>query len=340
MIKSTGPDRDKILATMREFGPDYTYVITSYPPFLKGLFEDDRLDWSRYEIICAFGGEGISEGMREHILRTARSVVGAYGASDLEISIAVETEFTIALRRAIAADPVLSAALTKQSEYGVLPNIFQYNPYAYLVEENENGELVITITRPQNISPRLRYNIHDRGHVIRMRELLPVLRRFGRQDVLDEKLLDLPLLLQYGRSDLSVDYNGAVVPPDGLRDVVNADPELLDAVENHRLISFEDAAGDRQLHLALQLAPSREVGDRQAAAYRVLAALRRTNRDFHNAVRTSAPGTEPSVGFYPYRTGVFAGDGARLKNEYVWTLDAPAAAAAGIDVQVVAERES
>ena len=72
-------------------------------------------------MVCAFGGEGISESMRDHILKTARKVYGAYGASDLEINIAIETDFTIALRRAIAADPELSAALTRQREYGVLP---------------------------------------------------------------------------------------------------------------------------------------------------------------------------------------------------------------------------
>jgi len=99
VLKSTGPDREKIINTMREFGPDFTYVITSYPPFLKNLFDDDRLDWSAHDIVCAFGGEGISESMRDHILRTTHSVIGAYGASDLEISIAMETEFTIALRR-------------------------------------------------------------------------------------------------------------------------------------------------------------------------------------------------------------------------------------------------
>lgn len=337
VIKSCGPDRDKIIQTMQEFGPDFTYVITSYPPFLKGLLDDDRLDWSAYDVVCAFGGEGISEGMRDHILRTARSVIGAYGASDLEINVAIETEFTIALRRAIAADGELSAALTRQADYGVLPNVFQFNPYAYLIETNDAGELIITINRPQNINPRIRYNIHDRGHVLRMRDLLPVLRRFGLRHVIDEKVLDLPVLLHYGRSDLSVDYNGAVVPPDGLRDVINSDPELLGVVENHRLISFEDAAGDRQLHVALQLSAGREVPDRQAAARRVLTGLRRANGDFHHAIRTSAPGTEPTLGFYPFRTGVFAGDGARLKNEYVWTLDA---APAGIDVQSVADREA
>ena len=32
--------------------------------------------------------------------------------------------------------------------------------------------------------------------------MLPVLRRFGLREVIDEKVLDLPILLHYGRSDL------------------------------------------------------------------------------------------------------------------------------------------
>ncbi|EYT56882.1 hypothetical protein H489_0117830, partial [Curtobacterium flaccumfaciens UCD-AKU] len=73
MIKSIGPDRDKIVQTMREFGTDFTYIICSYPPFLKALFEDDRLDWSQYTIVAAFGGEGISENMRAHIEQYAQA---------------------------------------------------------------------------------------------------------------------------------------------------------------------------------------------------------------------------------------------------------------------------
>lgn len=333
MIKSVGPDRDKIIATMKEFGPDFTYIITSYPPFLKGLLEDQRLDWSAYDVVCAFGGESISESMRDHILRTAKAVVGSYGASDLEINIAIETDFTIALRRAVAADPALSAALTRQSEYGVLPSIFQFNPYAYVIETNDQGELLVTITRRGNINPRIRYNIRDRGHVVRAPEVTAVLRRLGHQSVLEAQLLDLPVLFHYGRSDLSVDYNGAVVPPDGLRDVVNAEPVLMAAVANHRLVSYEDSAGNRQLHLALQLAEGAELGDREHWAEYIFARLREANADFRNAVRTCSPGTEPTLGFYAYRTGVFAGDGAKLKNEYVWQLAAADAEVVGLDPQ-------
>jgi phenylacetate-CoA ligase len=41
MVKNTGPDLDKIVDTLRHFGPGYTYLVCAYPPFLKHL--RDRL---------------------------------------------------------------------------------------------------------------------------------------------------------------------------------------------------------------------------------------------------------------------------------------------------------
>jgi phenylacetate-CoA ligase len=323
MIKSVGPDKNKIIATMKEFGTDYTYIIISYPPFLKALFEDDRLNWADYDIVAAFGGEGISENMRTHILKYARSVLGSYGASDLEINLGIETDYTVALRRAIASDPELSARLTKQSEYGVLPMVFQFNPFDYLIETNEAGELVVTIVRKQNINPRIRYNIHDRGHITRIRDVTPVLKELGHTEVIDEQFLDLPLLFHYGRSDMSVDFNGAVVGPDALRDVIYGDSKLLESVENHRLISYEDANGDRQLHIAIQFSGNaKNLGEFNEAEYReyILDQMRKMNGDFHNAILTSDDATLPTIAFYGYREGPFAKDGSKLKNEYVWQL--------------------
>jgi phenylacetate-CoA ligase len=322
MIKSIGPDKDKIIATMQEFGTEYTYIILSYPPFLKSLFDDTRIKWDDYTIVLAFGGEGISENMRAHLNKYAHSVLGSYGASDLEINLAIETDFTIALRQAVAKSPKLSKAITKQSEYGVLPMIFQFNPFDYIIETNTEGEMLVTITRRQNINPRIRYNIHDRGHVIRMRDLLPVLEEQGFQSVIKQKFLDLPLLLHYGRSDMSVDYNGAVVAPDGLRDVIFSDPTLIEIIENHRLISYEDTDGNKQLHIALQLKQNLSLDDvdiKQYASY-ISGQLRELNTDFDHAIVTAPDTTLPSIAFYEYRSGPFSKDGKKLKNEYVWHI--------------------
>ncbi len=338
MIKSIGPDRDKVISTIAEFGSDFTYVVLGYPPFLKALFDDARLDWNQYDIVAAFGGEGISETMRAHIAKRARSVFGSYGASDLEINLAIETDFSVALRQEIAVNSALAGAITKQAEYGVLPMIFQFNPYDYLFETNAAGELVVTIARKENISPRIRYNIHDRGHVVRVRDVESVLRKLGLQHIIQRQVLDLPLLFHYGRSDLSVDYNGAVVPPDAVRDVICAEPGLIDAVENHRLIAFEDDRGDRQLHIALQLT-ARATADEtlDQARYRdlVVSELRRRNGDFHNAIRTSPPQSRPTIAFYDFRTGPFQHDGAKLKNEYVWQLETTAPTAWDLDLSHV-----
>jgi phenylacetate-CoA ligase len=37
ILKSTGPELEKIEATLRDFGPRYRYLVTGYPPFLKTL---------------------------------------------------------------------------------------------------------------------------------------------------------------------------------------------------------------------------------------------------------------------------------------------------------------
>ena len=69
MVKNTGPDIDKILDTLRHFGPRYTYVISAYPPFLKHL--RDRLDasgfdWESYDLNGFVGGEALTEGLRRN----------------------------------------------------------------------------------------------------------------------------------------------------------------------------------------------------------------------------------------------------------------------------------
>lgn len=323
IIKSTGPDIDKIINTLREFGPKYSYVILGYPPFLKNLADDSRINLSEYSITAGFGGEGMSENMRRYLLKSFRSVTGSYGASDLEINIALETEFAIAIRQAVETNRAFAEDLVRV-DYGVLPMVFQYNPYDYVIETNDEGELLISIARKENINPRLRYNIHDRGHIIRLKDLKPILKKHGLGNLAKHITLDMPLLFHYGRSDLSVDYYGAVVVPDTVREIIYADDNLAPHFETYRLISYEDASANKQLHIAIELKPgikiSPSLSNQKAIA--ILAEMRTRNRDFDNACKIAKPSTLPTIALYTYGTGPFKNDKAKLKHEYVWHLSA------------------
>src|SRR5919201_2471886 len=102
ILKSVGPDLAKIEHTLNLFGPGYRYVIAGYPPFLKALVDQADVDWQRYRLTAVLGGEGMSEGMRDYLRRAFEKVYGSYGASDLEINIAGENDFTIGLRRLLS----------------------------------------------------------------------------------------------------------------------------------------------------------------------------------------------------------------------------------------------
>lgn len=331
IIKSTGPDMTKIIDTLQTFGPGYGYVIMGYPPFLKNLADDPRIELRDYDVIAGFGGEGLSENMRHYLLRSFREVIGSYGASDLEINMAVETDFTIALRQELARNAALRAEVTEE-RHGVLPMIFQYNPFAYVIDSNAEGELVVTICRKENLSPRIKYNIHDRGHVMRMPELTAILRRHAAEDVIAERLFDLPLLFHYGRSDLSVDYYGATVAPDSIREFVYADTALATDVSTYRMISYEDHDANKQLLFAIELkqgVPAERFAERDVYEQAILH-LRRVNRDFEHAYGDAKPSTRPRLKLYANATGPFRDASTKLKHEYVWHLDAAAAVGYGI----------
>lgn len=318
ILKSTGPELEKIEATLRDFGPRYRYLITGYPPFLKTLVDRADVDWERYEIYGAVGGEGISEAMRDYLGRAFRKVYGSYGASDLEINIAAENDFTIALRRELARDAELRAALTWPDEQ--LPMVFQYSPLDYYLETNGDGELIVTLLRPTNVSPRVRYNIHDRGHVLRFPELRSRLAELGRSP--DElgggSRTDLPLLFHYGRADQTVAFFGSKVTPADVEAAVFSIPELAALVDSFALVVSEDENVDKRLTVALELAPGKDAPrDVEPLRQRFLDRLKELNQDYREAARFIPPGGEPTLELHPTGSGPFAANDIRLKKRYI-----------------------
>jgi phenylacetate-CoA ligase len=317
ILKSTGPDIQKIVNTFRQFGPGYRYLVCGYPPFLKRLVDSDEIELSEYDVLAAVGGEGMSESLRDYLLRSFKRVYSSFGASDLEINIAAENDFTIALRRLLRDRPEIGAALDLPKH--ALPMVFQYNPLDYYIESNEDGELLISVCRLDSLSPKIRYNIHDAGCVVRFPALKQALAGFDiAPESLDADWIDLPILFHYGRSDATVAFYGANIGPSDVQEAVFSISELQEVVSSFALIVGEDDDANKTLCLAFELADGR-TAPRNAAELRgvVHQRLIAVNQDYREASRFMPPGGEPTVEFHAADTGPFAGYDIRLKRAYI-----------------------
>jgi phenylacetate-CoA ligase len=316
ILKSTGPDVEKIANTLRTFGPSYRYVITGYPPFLKTVVDSAGIDWEEYDVTAIYGGEGMTETVRDYLGRAFGKVYGSYGASDLEINLAAENDFTIALRRLLTEREDLLERLGRH-EQG-LPLVFQYNPIDYFVEESPDGRLVVTLCRGANVAPKIRYDIRDLGHVVRFPELRHALREHGVELGSLPPCTDLPLLFLYGRADDAVPYYGSKVTPANVEEAVYSLSELAPVVNAFALLLSEDDDANKRLAIALELHEgASEPSDLERLRDDVVARLSEVNQDFREAVRFMPPEAVPTLEFHTAGSGPFAGHDVRLKRRYV-----------------------
>jgi phenylacetate-CoA ligase len=318
ILKSIGPDAKKLENTLRLFGPDYRYIVFGYPPFLKAFVDATDLDLAAYTIDLVVGGEGISESLRAYLRKRFRSVVLSYGASDLEINIGVETEWTIALRARCAGDPDLCRALFGRD---TPPMIFQYNALDYRVETTPEGEMVFTICRDSGAAPKLRYNLKDIGGAYTYRALTEKLAARGvAASSLAACFGCFPILYVYGRSDLTAAFYGAKVYPADVEATLLQHPALARAISSFQFSSYEDERVNRRLAIALELATDLAPEALAVAAtelpvvfYRGLA---KSNQDFREVSRLfGADAIE--VTLFPNGTGPFAGADIRTKRQYI-----------------------
>lgn len=260
ILKSIGPDKAKLENTLELFGPDYGYVLAGYPPFIKDWLDTTQLDLDPYDLHLITGGEGCSEGLRAFFEETFDTVISSYGASDLEINIAAETELSIALRKACAADPDLCRTLFGR---GQPPMIFQYNPFDYHVESTGEGELVFTVLRRSSVAPRIRYNIRDLGGALTYRRVAGILEARGMSiEALADVRPALPFLYVFGRNDLSVPFYGAKVFTTDMDRILHETPEIAGRFSSFRLQAKERDDLERRLVIRLERVP----GERPAAS--------------------------------------------------------------------------
>jgi phenylacetate-CoA ligase len=318
IIKSTGPDISKIINTLKLFGERYDYVLMGYPPFLKTLVDSADISWKKYRIVSIYGGEGMSEGLRDYLLGFFQKIYGSYGASDLEINIGAENDFTIALRKFLITNKKLSRDLIRPG--GLVPMIFQYNPLDYYIETNAEGELLVTLCRASNVAPKIRYNIHDLGHVLRLPELKVILDEHNISlNTLGTPTSDLPLLFHYGRSDAAVSFYGSKISPMEIQQIIVTNDTYNSSVNTFSLITNEDAQHNKHLILAFELKKGQEPQMEQTDSWReaIFNQLKEINQDYKESSKMIPENCQPELHLYPFGEGVFENRDIRLKQKYI-----------------------
>lgn len=318
-LKSLGPDKFKIENTIKQFGTKHHYVIMGYPPFLKQLVDNSEINWKEHHVTFIFGGECMTEGMRDYMIgKGIKKSYSSLGASDLELNLAAENDFTISLRRLLRMDERLRSKILKHT--GALPMVFQYNPADFLFETSDEGELIVTVCRPGYIAPKIRYNIHDRGHVMQLKEIYNVLDELG----IDRKLLkasrsDLPILLHYGRADMTVSFFGSNISPTDIQESIYNIPEMANAIHSFSLNTTEDQEGNKQLIISFEMQKNKDVNSLQMALLedRFFAQLALINQDFREARKMVSKADQMKLILVEFGEGPFKNNDIRIKAKYI-----------------------
>ncbi len=327
-VKSCGPEFDKAFAAIELLGPDVCYVVCGYPPFLGTLLDEARargLDLAGHELWGFVGGESMSEALRTRLERTFTRVLSAYGASDLDIGVAGETEFAVAVRQAAAGNPDFAHALFGAT--GRLPMVFQYDPSSYHVETvagAHGAELVVTVTR-RLLSPRVRYAVHDAGGGLSFATVLSAARAHG-VPLPVRGAARLPLLYVAGRADSTLSHMGANLYPEDVDAALGAlalrRPDLGLGAFCLQLAEADDGTTTPLVHV--------EVGAEAARADAGLGdAIRTALADWlagHNRDWAAAAAEDPRALAFGIRpaapgTGVFAVNTGRIKRRYVLSTE-------------------
>lgn len=306
-LVTPGNNPDEIFRVVRNLSPLFEQtVLLGYPPFIKDVVERGRaqgITWSSYNIKMVFAGEVFSEewralvAERTGVANPVCDIASAYGTADAGV-LGNETPLSVAIRRYLAAQPVVARELFGESR---LPTLVQYDPFNRYFEVSGN---TLLFTGDNGI-PLVRYHIADTGGVVSFADMLTFLELRGFDAVGAAKaagareIRELPFVFVFGRTNFAVSYFGANVYPE------NIAVGLEQAGVNKRItgkfvLEVQERAGNPCLSVAVELAPG-DAGDEQLRsdiAQSVLAHLRRLNSEYAHYVPESY--ALPEVALYAH----------------------------------------
>lgn len=234
-IAIIGPNIKEIWEAMKEHtkwcAPTKPIIVGGYPPHIRAIVDlanEEGFPLHKHNFIAVVGGESMSEDMRDlivtkkdadgKVVRTGfTQCLSSYGASDLDINIGYESPFEIGLRKACHANKALAEELFGKNQF--IPMIFHYDPLNYLIETDADNNMIFTCVRMDRISPRIRYNLGDRGKIMPVSEVLKIVEKHGVKLPFKPNT-NLPLLFVWGRVESHISFRGCKVAPENLGEAI------------------------------------------------------------------------------------------------------------------------
>jgi len=171
-------------------------IIIGYPPLISDLVnysKKQKCSLERYNAGIVFAGGGASGHWRKQMAKSfnikLNRIISFYGFSESGM-VGYETRDINRLLQYCIKYPKLNIELFDSF---LLPTVIEtdFNKRFF---EIENDEIIVTVDQP---IPLVRYNIHDKGKLIPVKEINQQLRQFGFKPCFNDK--NRYLLVVYGR---------------------------------------------------------------------------------------------------------------------------------------------
>lgn len=228
-VAPVGTYKDLAIKTFKNLAKFYDQVIlVGYPPFIKDLIDEAVKDYGinfyDYKIRILNAAEGFSEEFRKYIAGKVglknifNDNINIYGSVELG-AMAHETVFSNLIRNiAVEKDKVFKNIFPEANR---IPTLAQYHPYIVWFEEKDG---LIFATGYGDSIPLIKYSFPDIGGVIYFDEMIKKLKDGGvnifekaKKYNIDKKILKLPFVYVYERSDFAVSLVGMNLYPEYIK---------------------------------------------------------------------------------------------------------------------------
>ncbi len=327
-IVTPGINKKDFLNSLERLHPYFDQVILGgYPPFIKDILDDCKqqgLEIPSGKLKLFLAAEMISETFRSYLYKHACidndayyfNSMNLYGTADAAIA-GHETPLTIFLSRLLANNAELCR---KIFDVSYVPSLNMAYPFFKHMDLLENELLISTWN---NAIPLCRYNIHDKGKLFTLEDMLQILDQAQiskaelEQSIGNTFLLPYQYVAVYGKSDNTASLYGLLIYPETIKKALFS-PELNDTITGKFTMQTKlDAKQNQFLEIHIELLPnatrSQEMEEKIVAA--IVRTLIEDNAEYRFLQKDHPERYKPIIRLHPYGEPEYFPEGIKQK----WT---------------------